>query len=131
MRCPPNRVNSSALETGRLSEARRREALSSSIPETWGYDNSPVVIFQARMMERRGQVEDALEYLATTAERVKDRFPFAWFKLLRLEAEMAYRAGLSAPIERLQEAARVAEALRLSYWLAQFRELEAHVQGNR
>jgi DNA-binding SARP family transcriptional activator/predicted negative regulator of RcsB-dependent stress response len=112
-----------ALETGDLSEARRRWTRSSPSPAVWHYDRSPAVIFRARMMERQGHARECLRDLARLSDGLKGRFTFGWFKLLALEARMARRTGVPTPVDRLLEAIQAAQALCLDWWVREFQEL--------
>jgi hypothetical protein len=77
-----------ALECGNLAEAREREALLHPPPQTWYFDPTTILAFQARLMERRGRTADAIGLLEQHAADLEDRLTLAWMKVMFIQVRL-------------------------------------------
>jgi hypothetical protein len=80
-----------ALQTGNLSEARRRELVLGPPPVPWFYDPTTILTFRAKLLERRGERLAALALLSEHVESLRERLVFAWMKLSALLVRMEIR----------------------------------------
>jgi hypothetical protein len=80
-----------AVETGNLTEARRREEELREPPEMWYYDPSTILAFRARFLQRTGRTDKAIELLETEANRIENRLMLAWFKVRALQVRLLLR----------------------------------------
>jgi tetratricopeptide (TPR) repeat protein len=104
-----------ALETGNLSEARRREQDLGEPPRPWFYDPTTILSFRARLMELRGDRRAAIALLVAHAAALDGRLVFAWLKIMALLSRMQSKDaqyGSAAATARL--GARRAVALNLT-----------------
>ena len=69
-----------ALQMGRMSEARRLYEALPDAPSTWYYDPTPLLLFQAGYLERRGDLEGAISSLEAAQEDLRGRLVAAWIK---------------------------------------------------
>ena len=118
-----------ALETGRLSEARRREEELSDPPSVWYFDPTLIVWFRARLLERRGRLEEAAHLLREQSEDLEGRLVPAWLKIRLLEVQIAEKAGLADARHRATEAMSVAESLHLAVRASQFADALSRLAG--
>jgi tetratricopeptide (TPR) repeat protein len=77
-----------ALETGNLSEARRREQDLGQPVRPWFYDPTTILSFRARLMELRGDRPAAIALLVAHAADLEGRLVFAWLKIIALLSRM-------------------------------------------
>ena len=112
-----------ALERGRLSEARVREADSGPTHGPWHFDPTLIIDFRIRYLLRRGEVETALTMVESHLPEVRDHLTQAWLKLKTMEGRLARRLKRGDTALRLAEAIGVAEELRLSTRAGILREL--------
>ncbi len=82
-----------ALETGDLSEARRREQELQDPPPSWYYDPTTILAFRSRLLERRGRPGEALELLEDSAKNLEGRLVLAWLKVCELQVRLMARRG--------------------------------------
>jgi predicted ATPase/DNA-binding SARP family transcriptional activator len=114
-----------ALEMGRLSEARRREHQLHEAPRTWYYDPTPILAFRARLLERRGYVDDAVDVLTKGAAGLENRLVLAWLKVRALQLRLLLKLGAPDVGALAAECASVAERLNLAHRAREFRKLQA------
>ena len=117
-----------AVESGRFSEASRREQAVDSYPEWWYYDPSLLVTFRARMYERRGQAQRAAEHFADSESDLKDRLTLAWLKMRLHRVRLLRKLGDTAARTVASEAAEVCSRLQLRTRAAEFSLFEEDVR---
>jgi len=120
----------SVLELGRLSEARSLEARLHPYPARWYFDPTLVLTFRARLMERRGEAEEAAHHIQTFSEGLRDRLTLAWLKLRLFEARLRRRIGLQGLVECATEAREIACRLSLSTRAREFQWVLESAPGN-
>lgn len=69
-----------ALQMGRMAEARRLFEGLPDPPSTWYYDPTPLLDFQSRYLERRGDLRAAIHTLEAAQEDLEGRLVAAWIK---------------------------------------------------
>ncbi|HKJ01632.1 MAG TPA: AAA family ATPase, partial [Longimicrobiales bacterium] len=74
------------LDLGATTQARSRESLLQPLQGMWSFDATLVLVFTARLLERRGKTGEALELVGAQRKALKDRLPPAWLRTLPLEA---------------------------------------------
>jgi hypothetical protein len=109
-----------ALETGDLSEARRREEELSERPSSWYFDPTTVVAFQVRLLDRRGRTPEAVDLLETSSDDLRGRLDLAWLKVRSLLIRLLIRRGMGGATYIAQEAKKRAEALCLTHRAREF-----------
>jgi tetratricopeptide (TPR) repeat protein len=112
-----------ALESGRLAEARVREAGSGPTEGLWHFDPTVIVDFRVRYLTRRGEAEAALALVESSALQVKNRLTQAWLKLKTIEGRVANKLEKGDTAFRLAEPTTVAEELQLTARARILREL--------
>mgnify|MGYP002640158889 CR=1 FL=1 len=103
-----------ALEMGDLSAARRSEDALGSPPPDLFYDPSTILVFRARMLVRRGHIDEAIGLLNRWRDRVRDRFVLSWLKLTLELVRLGSRSGLRGLPQIIAEATTVADELYLA-----------------
>ena len=106
------------------------EALLEPYPKEWYFDPTLILTFRARIMERRGETEEAAQHVATFSERLRDRFTLAWLKLRLFEARLRRRIGLQGLVECATEAREIACRLSLSTRAREFQWVLESAPGN-
>ena len=112
-----------ALHAGNLTAARTIEANLPEIPKNWTFDPSIIAAFKAEMFRMRGDSRAGDQFLAITAESVRDRFVTAWLKLMLRRARQQSRTSLVRARELAQEGYEVAEELHLAVRAREFRQI--------
>jgi tetratricopeptide (TPR) repeat protein len=112
-----------ALEMGSLSEARRREQELGDPPPVWYYDPTVIIAFRARLLERRGAREQAVELLSHAADDLEGRLVMAWLKVRSLQVRLMLRAGVPGSRELAEEGLVLSRTLNLPYRSAEFEQL--------
>ncbi|NNL49134.1 MAG: hypothetical protein HKO76_12305 [Acidimicrobiia bacterium] len=69
-----------ALEMGRMAEARRLYEELPEAPSIWYYDPTPLLQFQSRYLERRGDLLGAISALEVAQVDLQGRLVAAWIK---------------------------------------------------
>jgi tetratricopeptide (TPR) repeat protein len=115
-----------ALETGNMSEARRRESQLSDPPSSWFYDPTTVLAFRARLLELRGDRRAAITMLRHHAAEVAERLVFAWLKVTVLTVKLLIKdRQYAAARERAEEGAWRATTLNLPTRMVELSQLAA------
>lgn len=112
-----------ALETGDLSEARRRALLLNRPPDSWYFDPTTILTFRARLMERRGQQLAALNLLENAAADLRGRLTFAWLKVAGVHAKMLLKYRPEEGCRLAARLAKEAHKLRLVHRAREFEGL--------
>jgi tetratricopeptide (TPR) repeat protein len=113
-----------ALETGDLSEARRREQELGPDPEVWSFDPTTILTFRAKLLERRGLREQAIDFLLAQSDRLRDRHVLAWMKVVELAAKLMVKdKRWSEAVHLAEEGQSVAFSLELTLKEGDFRRL--------
>ena len=99
------------LDLGGLTQARQRESLVDPLPDTWSFDPTMVLAFQARLLERRGSIEEAFEFISGQRASLEDRLLPAWLKTLPLELRLARKLGKENWTQLVHEGVSVADGL--------------------
>jgi DNA-binding SARP family transcriptional activator/tetratricopeptide (TPR) repeat protein len=115
-----------ALETGNMSEARRRESQLSDPPISWFYDPTTILAFRARLLELRGDRRAAITMLCHHAADVTERLVFAWLKVTVLTVRLLIKdRQYAAARERAEEGAWRATTLNLPTRMVELSQLAA------
>jgi len=109
-----------ALETGDLSEARRREEELNERPQRWHFDPTTILAFQVRLLDRRGRTPEAVDLLKTSADDLQGRLDLAWLKAQAILIRLMIRRKMGGAIYIAKEAKQRAEALSLNYRASEF-----------
>lgn len=103
-----------ALEMGRLAEARRLFEGLPEAPTSWYYDPTPLLQFQARYLERRGDLEGAIGTLDAAQEDLKGRLVAAWIKTQVSLVRLLRKAGSSRTKEEALKGVEVTGRLAMT-----------------
>ena len=114
-----------ALESGRISEARRREEELTEAPSVWYYDPTTIASFRTRLLERRGKHLEALEMLLQLSEAIEDRLVLAWLKLQLLRCRLMLKHSVPGAQDIAVTALDVAATRGLSTRARQFEVIVA------
>jgi hypothetical protein len=109
-----------ALETGKLAEARRLEEELEPSPPSWYYDPTTILAFRARLLERRGRRDEALDLLQSAAPDLENRLVLAWLKVQALRMRLMRKQGSSGARSIATECLELAEGLRLTHRALEF-----------
>jgi hypothetical protein len=115
-----------SLQLGSLAEARRREAEILPAPESWYFDPSLVLEFQAKLLTTRNEPNRALTLLRRHGDSIRARLTPAWLKVLLVECRLARR--IKAPQWGDRAAVGVDVASELGF-KARAREFERLLNG--
>ncbi len=116
-----------ALETGSLSDARRREQDLQDPPSIWYFDPTTILAFRARLLERRGEPTQAIALLDSNARELEGRLVLAWLKVRDIQVRTMLRRQIDVvgARELAAHAAHVAEGLHLACRAREFSSLSA------
>jgi tetratricopeptide (TPR) repeat protein len=109
-----------AVETGNLTEARRREEELREPPEMWYYDPSTILAFRARFLQRTGRTDKAIELLETEANRIENRLMLAWLKVRALQVRLLLREDAHLGRRLAEDCLARAEHLNLRARVSEF-----------
>lgn len=112
-----------ALQTGNLSEAREREGLLKSPPDSWYFDPTTILTFRSKLLERQGRHLDALQLLKDGASNLKGRMPLAWLKVVLLQARLLAKHSPEDAVRLSVEMSREAQRLALPRRAQDFSDL--------
>lgn len=112
-----------ALEAGNLSEAKRREEQIQKPPRTWYFDPTPIFALRARLLERLGRIEEAVDLVTKGAAAVENRLVLAWLKLRLLELRLLLRIRPAEVRTLAEEGASIAYRLNLVHRASEFQAL--------
>ena len=112
-----------SLESGNLSEARRREEAMSHRASSWRCDPTTILTFRARLLERRNRCGEALAMLAEGAEDLDGRLVLAWLKVRALQVRLLRKGGDEHARILAAEAHERALSLNLTHRAATFAEV--------
>jgi len=111
------------LELGSVSAALQRESQLGPFPEMWHFDPTLVLAFAVRLRERRGQLDEACDFITTHRRSIEDRLPPAWMNTLPIEVRLGKKLGNNTWRDTVKAGMAAAERLGYSIRLAQFRGL--------
>jgi DNA-binding SARP family transcriptional activator/tetratricopeptide (TPR) repeat protein len=114
-------IGLAALESGAIMEAHRREALLPPDPSAWYFDPNRILLFRARLLERRRQPAAALELLRDQADVLAHRLPLTFLRTEILACRITHRARLAHDQHAFARALDLAQSLNLT---ARVRDLE-------
>jgi hypothetical protein len=109
-----------ALETGNMTEARRREQEIRSPPASWHFDPTTILAFRSRLMERRQDLRGAVDLLDAAASDLENRLVLAWLKVRALQVRLLRKAGSMHTQELATEALNLAKQLQLAHRVDEF-----------
>ena len=109
-----------ALETGNMTEARRREQEIRSPPASWHFDPTTILAFRSRLMERRQDLRGAVDLLDAAASDLENRLVLAWLKVRALQVRLLRKAGSMHTQELATEALNLATQLQLAHRVDEF-----------
>ncbi len=110
-----------ALETGDLSEARRREQELGEPILDWSCDPTTILTFRARVLERRAKRPQAIALLEESTKALEHHHAFAWLKLGAFLVHLYRKEGRYAEAKaRAQQCLARVEALHLPRRAEQF-----------
>jgi DNA-binding SARP family transcriptional activator len=112
-----------ALETGNMSEARRREEEIGSLSASWHFDPTTILAFRSRLLERRQDPQGAIDLLHAAADNLEHRLVLAWLKVRALEVRLLRKAKSMRAQELATEALNVATKLQLRHRVDEFSAL--------
>ena len=108
-----------ALESGAIAEALRREAALSLRPPYWYFDPLRVLVFRARLLERRHRPAEALDLLMSEAPALSTQYPITFIRVVILASRIARRMGASSDPHAYDQAVSLADTLRLPTLVAE------------
>jgi len=109
-----------ALYEGQLDVARMREGEVSVEGREWVFDPFLILLFKARMHERRRELPTAIEFLREHASAIASRFVTSWLKLKEEEIRLWKKVDKTKVRATAEEGRSVAEALKLDGIRSQF-----------
>jgi tetratricopeptide (TPR) repeat protein len=112
-----------SLESGNLSEARRREEAMSHRSSSWRCDPTTILTFRVRLLARRNRCGEALAMLAEGAEDLDGRLVLAWLKVRALQVRLLRKVGDEHARILAAEAHERALSLNLTHRAATFAEV--------
>jgi DNA-binding SARP family transcriptional activator len=112
-----------ALETGNMSEARRREEEIHAPPDRWHFDPTTILAFRSRLLERRQNSKGAIDLLDAAADNLADRLVLAWLKVRALQVRALRKVGSVRAQALAAEALSLATQLRLAHRIDEFATL--------
>lgn len=116
-------IGLAALQTGFISEARRREADLPSDPPEWYFDPVLILMFKARLLEKRRRPSDAVAFLRAQGGFLTGRFPMPLVRTEILASRISRQARLHPDQEAHQRAAIIARELHLETRLKELQGL--------
>lgn len=90
-----------ALEIGSLKLARQMEEAVTSTEGPWTFDPTTILAFRTRLLERRGQVPDAITSLAKASAHLHGRLDLAWLRLGVFRLRKLRKWGYQNPVRML------------------------------